>query len=183
MSSYHHSSIMMVFFPFIPSHIAISDSEEERESSQSPRQHSVINSPINLPIFTRLVGRTFRHSMGAKVNRGTVSTNHCSCSIFCISKLAFWLVVVWSANKMSSCIGSCLVWNRMIEWLVISGRGISDAVSTNIKLIGIFIYPFPHNDTFWRPWETYLLKTQWEKEKLLVTSNFSFSDSVFYLFG
>ena len=30
---------------------------------------------------------------------------------------------------------------------------------------------------------TYLLKTQWEKEKLLVTSNFSFSHSVFYLFG
>ena len=39
--------------------------------------------------------------------------------------------------------------------------------------------PFPHNDTFWHPWETSLLKTQWEKEKLLVTSNFSFSHSVF----
>ena len=43
--------------------------------------------------------------------------------------------------------------------------------------------PFPHNDTFWRPWETSLLKTLWEKEKLLVMSNFSFSHSVFYLFG
>ena len=43
--------------------------------------------------------------------------------------------------------------------------------------------PFPHNDTFWCPWETNLLKTLWEKEKLLVTSNFSFSHSVFYLFG
>ena len=37
------------------------------------------------------------------------------------------------------------------------------------------------------PWilrvcSTSLLKTQWEKEKLLVTSNFSFSHSVFYLF-
>ena len=39
--------------------------------------------------------------------------------------------------------------------------------------------PFPHNDTFWRPWETSLLKTLWEKEKLLFTSNFSFSHSVF----
>ena len=28
-----------------------------------------------------------------------------------------------------------------------------------------------------------LLKTMWEKEKLLVTSNFSFSHSVFYPFG
>ena len=43
--------------------------------------------------------------------------------------------------------------------------------------------PFPHNDTFWCPWETSLLKALWEKEKLLVTSNFSFSHSVFYLFG
>ena len=33
------------------------------------------------------------------------------------------------------------------------------------------------------PWETSLLKTLWEKEKLLVMSNFSFSHSVFYLFG
>ena len=46
-----------------------------------------------------------------------------------------------------------------------------------------YFNPFPHNDTFWRPWETSLLKTLWEKEKLLVMSNFSFSYSVFYLFG
>ena len=45
------------------------------------------------------------------------------------------------------------------------------------------IYSFPHNDTFRRPWETSLLKTLWEKEKLLITSNFSFSHSVFYPFG
>ena len=48
--------------------------------------------------------------------------------------------------------------------------------------ISCLINPFPHNDTFWRPWETSLLKTLWEKEKLLVTSNFSFTHSVFYLF-
>ena len=46
-----------------------------------------------------------------------------------------------------------------------------------------YFNPFPHNDTFWRPWETNLLKTLWEKEKLLITSNFSFSHSVFYLLG
>ena len=43
--------------------------------------------------------------------------------------------------------------------------------------------PFPNN-----PWSlcvchTNLLKTLQEKEKLLVTSNFSFSHSVFYHFG
>ena len=34
------------------------------------------------------------------------------------------------------------------------------------------VNPFPHKDTFWSPWETSLLKTLWEKEKLLVTSKF-----------
>ena len=53
----------------------------------------------------------------------------------------------------------------------------------NSKALKLFINPFPHNDTFWRPWETSLLKTLWEKEKSLVTSNLSFSHSVFYLFG
>ena len=42
--------------------------------------------------------------------------------------------------------------------------------------------PFPHDDTFWCPWETSLLKTLWEKEKLLIMSNFSFTPSVFYPF-
>ena len=42
--------------------------------------------------------------------------------------------------------------------------------------------PFLHNDTFCRPWRTNLFKTLWEKEKLLVMSNFSFSHSVFYPF-
>ena len=52
-------------------------------------------------------------------------------------------------------------------------------VLKNIKNIN----PFPHSDTFWLHWETSILKTLWEKEKLLVTSNFSFSHSVFYPFG
>ena len=38
---------------------------------------------------------------------------------------------------------------------------------------------FPNNLLY----STNLLKTLWEKEKLLVTSNFSFSHSVFYPFG
>ena len=39
----------------------------------------------------------------------------------------------------------------------------------------ILFNPFPHNNTFLRPWETSLLKTLCEKEKLLVTSYFSIS--------
>ena len=39
--------------------------------------------------------------------------------------------------------------------------------------------PFPNKPWFLRVCSTSLLKTLWEKEKLLVTSNFSFSHSVF----
>ena len=42
--------------------------------------------------------------------------------------------------------------------------------------------PFPNKPWFLRVYITRLLKTLWEKEKLLVTSNFSFSHNVFYLF-
>ena len=39
--------------------------------------------------------------------------------------------------------------------------------------------PFPNKPWFLRVCSTGLLKTLWEKEKLLVTSNFSFSHSCF----
>ena len=45
------------------------------------------------------------------------------------------------------------------------------------------INPFPNKPWFLRVCSTILLKTLREKEKLLVTSNFSFSHSVFYPFG
>ena len=43
--------------------------------------------------------------------------------------------------------------------------------------------PFPNKPWFLHVCSTSLLKTLWEKEKLLVRSNFSFSHSVFYPFG
>ena len=42
--------------------------------------------------------------------------------------------------------------------------------------------PFPNEPCFLRFCRTSLLETLWEKEKLLITSNFSFSHSVFYPF-
>ena len=42
---------------------------------------------------------------------------------------------------------------------------------------------FPNKPWYLRVCRTSLLKTLWEKEKLLVTSNFSFSHSVSYPFG
>ena len=40
--------------------------------------------------------------------------------------------------------------------------------------------PFPNKPWFLHVYGTSLLKTLWEKEKMLVTSIFSFSNSVFY---
>ena len=45
------------------------------------------------------------------------------------------------------------------------------------------VKPLPNKPWFLRVCRASLLKTLWEKEKLLFTSNFSFSRSVFYPFG
>ena len=50
---------------------------------------------------------------------------------------------------------------------------------------GLCVYilnPFPNKPWFLRVCSSRLLKTLWEKEKLLGTNNFSFSHSVWYLF-
>ena len=52
----------------------------------------------------------------------------------------------------------------------------------NSTILNLMSIPLPHNETFWRLLETSLLKTLWEKEKLLIMSNFSFTHSVFYQF-
>ena len=44
------------------------------------------------------------------------------------------------------------------------------------------INPFPNKPWVLRVYYASLLKTMWEKEKLLVMSNFSFSHSVFFSF-
>ena len=50
--------------------------------------------------------------------------------------------------------------------------------------LAAFIFnPFPNKPLFLCVCSRGLLKTLWQKEKLLVTSNFSFSHSVFYSFG
>ena len=51
-----------------------------------------------------------------------------------------------------------------------------------IKLCKGSLNAFPNNPWFFRVCRTSLLKTLWEKKKLLVTSNFFFSHSVFYPF-
>ena len=54
---------------------------------------------------------------------------------------------------------------------------------TSVPVFIAHFNPFPNKLRFSRVCSTSLLKTLWVKEKLLVTSNFSFSYSVFYLLG
>ena len=61
----------------------------------------------------------------------------------------------------------CLIYNHTIP-----------AFNTSVPF---YLNPFPNRPWFLRVCSTSLLKTLWEKEKLLVTSNFSFSHSIFYL--
>ena len=58
-------------------------------------------------------------------------------------------------------------------------KGNFGAVFTGI----IYVNPFPNKPWCLRVCSISLLKTMWEKEKLLVTNNFSFSHIVFYPFG
>ena len=53
----------------------------------------------------------------------------------------------------------------------------------SIMLHGKATIPFSNKPWFLPACSTSLLKTLWEKEKLLATSNFSFFHSVFYLLG
>ena len=48
---------------------------------------------------------------------------------------------------------------------------------------GAVLNPFPNKPWFLRVCITSLSKTMWEKEKLLVTRNFSVPHTVYYLFG
>ena len=51
--------------------------------------------------------------------------------------------------------------------------------SSNGAIVWKWVNPFPNKPWFLRVCSTSLLKTLWEKEKLLVMSNFSFSNIVF----
>ena len=56
-------------------------------------------------------------------------------------------------------------------------------ISMSGKVLRNILCPFPNKPWFLRVWSKSLLKTLWEKKKLFVTSNFFFSQSVFYPFG
>ena len=90
----------------------------------------------------------------------------------CYSAISFGKGRKHFGNERKSCIRAFSPFSQMFT-----------KVSFPVQLKLGFVNPFPHSDTFWCPRETSVLKTQWEKEKLLITSNFSFFHSVFYPFG
>ena len=85
----------------------------------------------------------------------------------------------------------CLPCFFTLSVLVLKFALVPSAAQINIRQINqhndidftLHVNPFPNKPWFLRVCCTSLLKTMWEKEKLLVTSNFSISHSVFYLFG
>ena len=80
--------------------------------------------------------------------------------------------IVLSANIQFGQVQSFVVCLRVLDWLSAWKFRVSFYQDSNgvyafslekfkIVLFGkeLWINPFPHNDTFWRPWETSLLKT------------------------
>ena len=82
-----------------------------------------------------------------------------------------------------------ICWTRFLQsnrWVraillqvLLLGKGTYNSIALTHEMS---FNPFPNKPWFLRVYSINLLKTLWEKEKLLVTSNFSFSHSVFYPF-
>ena len=89
-------------------------------------------------------------------------------SIFSFSHNVFWVV------KSRDCVVI-----KLIEFFVVL---LSTLLLLALSSIYTHFIPFPNKPWFLRLYSTNPVKTLWEKEKLLVMSNFSFSHSVFYLF-
>ena len=84
----------------------------------------------------------------------------------------------------------CVVWHRVNQLksgpVIVSnsnpaGKGLRSSTRT-LPFDKNGLNPFPNTPWFLLVCSTCLLKTLWEKKKLLVTSNFFFSHSVFYRF-
>ena len=85
------------------------------------------------------------------------------------------LILIYSGRRSTVILNSLPI-HKILDWSK------SEAFADDkIKVL----IPLPNRPLFLHVCCTYmyLLKTPWERKKLLVTSNFSFSHSVFYPFG
>ena len=73
---------------------------------------------------------------------------------------------------------------KTLKWIEnIETKGGNVILLLQDDIIQHLFIPFPNSPWFLRVCSISLLKTLWEKEKLLITSNFSISHSFFYLLG
>ena len=121
---------------------------------------------------------------------------------FSISESFLWSWNIWH-NFYYQLMSECFLprWNiwhlfSIIQYLSLFHWGsISDSCSVLLNILVLFVpslifetgsvllNPFPNKFLFLRVYSSSLLKTPWEKEKLLTMSDFSFSYGVFYPLG
>ena len=85
--------------------------------------------------------------------------------------LPIWRTLCHFHQSWNCCLQSLSVWRRLkfVVW---------ERVNTSSLIHLDLFHPFPNKPLFLRVCRTSLLKTLWEKEKLLVTSDFSFSHKI-----
>ena len=120
----------------------------------------IINPFPNKPCFLRVRSKSLLKTLWEK-EKLFVSSN------FSFSHSVFYRFGEFSVNiiKLESVVQTERICRRQFQYVFFT------------------INPFPNKPCFLRVRSKSLLKTLWEKEKLLVSSNFSFSHSVFYRFG
>ena len=97
------------------------------------------------------------------------------------TNLIFWITLnLLSANAFNLDKSVILLFGNGLSLSKTLWKKAFQIRSQVLGLQRISFNPFPNKPWFLRVCSTGLLKTLWEKEKLLVTSNFSFSHSVFY---
>ena len=97
--------------------------------------------------------------------------------LFCILNRYLLVICMPSLGVVFTSIHDCRIWSG---WLASFCPRIFIVIHNSKGFIPI---PFPNKPWLLRVHSTSLLKTLWEKEKLLVMCNFFFSHSVFYPFG
>ena len=119
-----------------------------------------VKSFLNKPWFLRVCSKSFENTVG----KGQIAGNE-QFLLFPQCFLPIWQTFCHFHQVWNCCLQALSVWKspKFVVWERVN--------------------PFHNKPWFLRVCSKSLLKTLWEKEKLLVTSNFSFSRSVFYPFG
>ena len=64
-------------------------------------------------------------------------------------------------NHISVVVCSFFKFGMVSKWCIREWFKETFSIKASLKFCCL-VYPFPHNDTFWHPWDTSLLKTLWE---------------------